>query len=1004
MLVLILSKGVADIIRSLGWTAVVAIGTNDPYGKNNLQELKFRLEKSKICVHEIPHTKISKDNLLPNLSENFKNIGIVWIGQPGKFKDVFDLINREWIFNYKYNVTWIVTETYVNSIKHSLVRFEKENHIILTTELDRVVRFDELNKESNKFFKKSPSCDQNNLWLSEYHHQCHKENNCREEKKGNLFSPAPKYLTSLLDSFFLYMQSLQTSLENCSCSDEYLQSRENCSCLNDIEQLRRNIMENLNGTYLNYSDPKWNDIVPEEYKIRKPKRISVSRNNYSTEDHIKYNVRANFLDGNELIGDIKSNGFTLYTNISKKIPRLDSKPDCKYLNICSECENKFKNSMKVGYLNFSNKGNSYLLLAFLPISKRLNNKTVTLNCSAELRKSSAGYELFEALRYGAELVKKIENVSLQIVVYDDCYNPLRPASIMSSILEKNIPVISLSGKTTSVCLEEIKGIIGTESSDVTRVIAQFSEQLKIPLISFGATASLFDNKNIFNLVLRTVPSDAIQARVMLEIAKKLSWNCAFILHTDNLYGKGGAAKLDELAKEYGIKIKAVESLPSENSPSNDNDIRSKANLIYKNFSNMGEVKAIFYFGDNEPIKLFVKELPASYQFIASEAWGDSLNVVERKEDYVNGTITIGIEPPATEFVNMYKENFTRFLWKINKHYTKRKNPWYDNFFEMKNKCYLPGSFNRRNGKERECNVEKLRESEYSSEKLHGIQFCYHVLVLVYAYGKSIANITKSKNEKNKLTISFDILKNIELNGKKIFTENGNAKPSYTIRRYIKGKYKMLGSYKEKLDLFNLRSFSSKSDLGANNCKIPPPPPPPTPHLTIIIVISSLLFVSIVITIVVFIGFLKRGYCCFQYWNSSQQNIIIRDNVFRLGSGNSGNVPVCRNSENITAESEYSSIDKSNGVEESRINEPTENEPGEFLEPNIVNTTNNGFSDNPSVSHIEIEKTSIEEPKKDSSEFLDNFRSMLEGPKNCSDCEELKFECADFISDTEYYRF
>ncbi|CAD5113317.1 DgyrCDS2493 [Dimorphilus gyrociliatus] len=843
---IIQTQSLVTLMENSGWNFILTMGTDDSYGTEGLKELHALLKEKKICYIECPRIKTSRihwyewgqkfeNEIFEKI--NFKSIGIVFYGQPETFKSAVETLGGI-LRNKLVNITWIVTESYTEEIKDMSRNHELANFTVVNLELSNTLGL----KEVNRYLQEKSGDTIMNPWWAE----------CQQKKtQGNCLLKQfqkfpPKYTTAALDALYFYAQAIKNGLNQSKC-ETYRQ----CS------ELRSHVIKFLKGAQLDYNGQQWSEVVPEEYKNRNKTLLDENGDlilEFKNELLTIKSFRLNEKDGEgALVGYISKERLILKNE--KSTETTFGKSQCPVSTKCTEyCEDITK--LKYAYVKANKtteKKNKFIIIAILPISENSDraDEIVNLKCSDDLRDLSAGYELFEAFKYA------IEKYSTDVdgIVFDDCYNPLRPAKIFTDLLSGTLVATNIKGERVEVNNDDVIAIIGTESSDVTRNIAPFAEQMKVVQISFGATAVVFDNKKLFPNFLRTVPSDSAQAEAMVKVAVKLNWKCACIIHTTNLYGNGGADKLEEYAKKYGIFISFKRNFTSQNAKKNSDEENKEYTQIISKLEDDNSPKQIFYFGDNKPVTRLLKRLHDSrfrktYLFIASESWGDSTTVVKDSEATAQNAIIVKINSPTGSDLN---EQFDKYLDKRTLKYHKHvNNPWYNKYYQMANKCHLQESWQKSNH-EKECDGVKRLKLDRS-----GRQFCYHVLTSVIAVIKAVELIklrhyteSRYKEEKPFLKV-FKQVKLKENSDATIFNEDGNGKSLYSFY-YFTTDVNGSNVYKQINNLADFDIIINKSYKVVNQCE---DPPPPSRNLLLLIIIVMSCAMGVIIIIACSFGIYK----------------------------------------------------------------------------------------------------------------------------------------------------
>lgn len=81
-------------------------------------------------------------------------------------------------------------------------------------------------------------------------------------------------------------------------------------------------------------------------------------------------------------------------------------------------------------------------------------------------------------------------------------------------------------------VKNIVGVVGPASSAVTIHVQNLLQLFNIPQVGYSATSRDLSIKNYYKYFLRVVPSDKLQARVMVDFLKSYNWTYISAVYTD----------------------------------------------------------------------------------------------------------------------------------------------------------------------------------------------------------------------------------------------------------------------------------------------------------------------------------------------------------------------------------------------------------------------------------------------------------------------------------------
>ncbi|KAK1786110.1 hypothetical protein P4O66_017835 [Electrophorus voltai] len=88
------------------------------------------------------------------------------------------------------------------------------------------------------------------------------------------------------------------------------------------------------------------------------------------------------------------------------------------------------------------------------------------------------------------------------------------------------------GATPMKGKKPIVGLIGPGSSSVAIQVQNLLQLFNIPQIAYSATSMDLSDKSLYKYFMRVVPSDAQQARAMVDIVKRYNWSYVSAIHTE----------------------------------------------------------------------------------------------------------------------------------------------------------------------------------------------------------------------------------------------------------------------------------------------------------------------------------------------------------------------------------------------------------------------------------------------------------------------------------------
>ncbi|XP_015233222.1 PREDICTED: taste receptor type 1 member 1-like [Cyprinodon variegatus] len=162
-----------------------------------------------------------------------------------------------------------------------------------------------------------------------------------------------------------------------------------------------------------------------------------------------------------------------------------------------------------------------------------------ITCSSQPFTLSS-YRRFQVMRFSVEEINNSTNllpsVTLGYEMYDHCSDTHNFPSIFNLIsVNGSIKPWNKSLTETS----KVIALVGTYTSTATLNFAPLFMTDLIPLISYGASSSVFSKKYNFPSFFRTIHPNKDVIKVVLMILKEFNWRWVSFLHIDDDYGRDG---------------------------------------------------------------------------------------------------------------------------------------------------------------------------------------------------------------------------------------------------------------------------------------------------------------------------------------------------------------------------------------------------------------------------------------------------------------------------------
>lgn len=144
-------------------------------------------------------------------------------------------------------------------------------------------------------------------------------------------------------------------------------------------------------------------------------------------------------------------------------------------------------------------------------------------------------------------------------------------------------------------------------------------------VSYFASCACLTDSRRFHSFLRTVPSDAFQAKAMARLLRLMDWTWVGVVAGDDEYGKSGVQLLLKELEHLGICVDYLEFIPKSHSQSRIRRtverIQSSTARVVVTFAIAPDIVVLF--------KEVVVQNVTNRQWIATEAWSTSIQFFDQ---------------------------------------------------------------------------------------------------------------------------------------------------------------------------------------------------------------------------------------------------------------------------------------------------------------------------------------------------------------------------------------
>ncbi|XP_056329404.1 metabotropic glutamate receptor 5b isoform X2 [Danio aesculapii] len=382
------------------------------------------------------------------------------------------------------------------------------------------------------------------------------------------------------------------------------------------------------------------------------------------------------------------------------------------------------------------------------------------------------------------------------------------------------------GATPMKGKKPIVGLIGPGSSSVAIQVQNLLQLFNIPQIAYSATSMDLSDKSLYKYFMRVVPSDAQQARAMVDIVKRYNWTYVSAIHTEGNYGESGMEAFKEMAGKEGICIAHSDKIWSNAGEQNFD------RLLVKLRKYLPKARVVACFCEGMTVRNILmamrrQNLVGEFLLVGSDGWADRYDVTDGYVREAAGGITIKLQSADVKW-------FDDYYLKLRPENNMR-NPWFPEFWQHRFHCRLKGHAQENHKYNRTCGKRDSLRQQYAQDTKMGF-----VINAIYSMAHGLHSMQKSlcpgvvglcdamrPIDGSKL-LEFLMKTNFSgVTGENIyFDENGDSPGSYVIMNFKKmGKdyfdYTNVGSWDNSgLQIDDDEIWPSKEDIIKSVCSEP----------------------------------------------------------------------------------------------------------------------------------------------------------------------------------------
>uniref|UniRef100_A0A3B1IYU1 Metabotropic glutamate receptor 1 n=1 Tax=Astyanax mexicanus TaxID=7994 RepID=A0A3B1IYU1_ASTMX len=276
----------------------------------------------------------------------------------------------------------------------------------------------------------------------------------------------------------------------------------------------------------------------------------------------------------------------------------------------------------------------------------------------------------------------------------------------------------------------IVGLIGPGSSSVAIQVQNLLQLFNIPQIAYSATSMDLSDKSLYKYFMRVVPSDAQQARAMVDIVKRYNWTYVSAIHTEGNYGESGMEAFKDMAAKEGICIAHSDKIYSNAGE------QSFDRLLEKLRSHLPKARVVACFCEGMTVRGILmamrrRRLVGEFLLVGSDGWADRYDVTDGYQREAEGGITIKLQ---SAYVTWFDDYYLKLQPDTN-----QRNPWFVEFWQHRFQCRLKGHPQENTKYNRTCTKKESLGHHYAQDTKMGfvINAIYSMAYGLHAMQKTL---------------------------------------------------------------------------------------------------------------------------------------------------------------------------------------------------------------------------------------------------------------------------
>ena len=241
-------------------------------------------------------------------------------------------------------------------------------------------------------------------------------------------------------------------------------------------------------------------------------------------------------------------------------------------------------------------------------------------------------EMLEAMLFAIDRINNdmslLSNLSIGYDVRDSCNDEIIGLT----------EALDFSLQYDSIIAPVFLGIVGPAYISVTHSVATLLsiEIIQIPLISYASSDAALSNKGLYEYLLRTIPSDDLQASAMVDLVSYFGWEYVSVIFNDDDYGISASNAFIDGVTEHGICVDVKVDIPLLEESGANEAVEEAIKMLLKSTASV-----VVVFTDNDTISALFEELYSTnsthnFVWLAGDKWANSHLVRDKFPDIAKG--------------------------------------------------------------------------------------------------------------------------------------------------------------------------------------------------------------------------------------------------------------------------------------------------------------------------------------------------------------------------------